>query len=175
MKNRTLTALAALAAATAFTSCSQDSDNPKYAQKPPMFSDLSVEEYGTGSATIHVGQKAVATAVQKSTGRQLNKTTYSWTLSPNEETNTHRYTSQVIYDYENQNPVDTITFQKSGDYTLTFQATYNGSGNTTTWANQYGNEYSERLDDRGLTKATYTVRPNFGFTVTITTRVSVVD
>ncbi len=175
MAKHILPALAAFAAAAAFTSCSQDSDNPKYAQKPPMFSDLSVVEYSTGSTTLHVGEKVVATAVQKSTGRQLNKTTYSWSLSPNEEENTHRYTSQVIYDYEQGNPVDTITFQKSGDYTLTFNAVYNGSGNTTTWAKQYGSDYSERLDDRGITKATYTVRPNFGFTVTITTRISVVD
>ncbi len=175
MAKHILPALAAFAAAAAFTSCSQDSDNEKYAQKPPTFSELRVVENSTGSTTIHVGEKAVATAVQKTTGRQLNKTTYAWSLSPDEADNKHHYTSQVIYDYEKDNPVDTITFQKSGDYALTFKAVYNGSGNTTVWANQYGNEYSERLDDRGLTKATYTVRPNFGFTVTITTRVTVVD
>lgn len=159
----------------AFASCSDEANDEKYRSEPPTFSDLTFKTVDTGSETIHVGEKFVVTAEQKKLRRLLNTTTYSWSVTPNSNSQvSQKYVQSVIYDQETQNPTDTLVITEAGDYEITFTARYNVSGNTTVWSSKYGYTYSESFAD-GNGTATYTTGGLFYFGVTATKSFSVVE
>lgn len=125
-------------------SCSSDDD--KYHSESPRFSDITLADLATGETTIRAGEPFVATAVQSSKGKLLNSTQYKWDIV-NEESDTHKYTSSVVYDHESSNPSDTIVIPNAGRYELTFFADYNVSGIAT------GSNFTESLGSGGT--ATY--------------------
>jgi len=109
-------------------SCSEDWDDPKYQSRSPMFSALMLENLDeTADGTFRTGAPIVATAVQSRTGSLLYKADYTWTSSAQDAT--HKFRNSVVYDYENGNPTDTVTFATPGTYTLTLKARYHVSGN----------------------------------------------
>ncbi|MCI7050373.1 MAG: hypothetical protein MR971_02280, partial [Bacteroidales bacterium] len=59
----------------------------------------------------------MVTARQKSLGKLLNNTTYTW--SDSEGQLSHKYTQKVIYDQETQHPTDTVVAPSAGAYKLT--------------------------------------------------------
>lgn len=109
------------------TSCSEHYDDPKYRSMPPSFSDMTFTNLN-GESTMRTGERIVATAVQSSIGRLLNRTTYTWSTSPTEGIS-HAFVKSVVYDQETQNPTDTLVFTIPGTYTVTLTAKYNSSGN----------------------------------------------
>lgn len=148
------------------TACSQDSDNAKYGSQPPVFSDMTMHVAKTDIEEIHVGDRAVVTAHQKSTGKLLNTTTYSWSISPEDDQATHQYKASVIYDQEKESPTDTIVFNSPGTYRVTLNARYNASGNTSAWSGKHGYNYEEQLAS-GDGRATYVTGGLFYFQTTV--------
>lgn len=151
--------------------CSEDSGNEKYRSEPPMFSDMTVKSLSTGESEVHVGDMFVVTAEQKKLGRLLNSTTYTWSISPSENIS-QKYQQSAIYDQERQNPTDTLIASQAGEYTVTFQARYNASGNTSVWSSRYGYSFSENFAD-GNGKATYTTGGLLYFAVTAEKKIEV--
>ena len=146
------------------SSCSNDSNDSKYRSEPPTFSGLTLQSLTSGNNTIKAGEKFIITANQQTKGRLLNKSTYSWSISPNNEGNTQKYDNLVIYDNNSVNPTDTVVINTPGTYTITFTASYNASGNTTVWSSSKGASFSEYWNDGHVT---YDVRGLYGFKVTI--------
>ena len=107
-------------------SCTENSDDPSYRSKLPIFEDLCVMALGNGD--VKAGSDVVLTAVQSKKGHLLNTTTYSWTCTPYNEDVNHRYKKKVIYDVQNGNPVDTLCFPQKGKYEVTFVGKYAISG-----------------------------------------------
>lgn len=108
------------------TSCSENSDDPKYRSKLPVFADITATALDGGE--IKAGTDVVMTAVQSKAGRLLDNTTYTWSCSPFNSDVNHRYKKKVIYDVQNANPVDTLSFPHSGKYEVTFVGKYSISG-----------------------------------------------
>lgn len=108
--------------------CSEDWDSPEYQSRSPMFSAMTLKNLeGEDDGVWRAGVPIVATAVQSRTGSLLYKAVYEWTCSS--EDVTHKYRSTVVYDNENDNPTDTLTFAQPGSYRLTFRGRYHISGN----------------------------------------------
>lgn len=177
MKTLNYISLTALASVMMLSSCSEDSNNSKYASMPPTFSDMAIQSAATGQALTQVkaGETFVAVMQQKTIGRLLNKTTYSWSIAPTVTGLVHKpnLSTDVVYDQQTQNPTDTLTIDQPGDYTLTFTASYNASGNTTNWSSQHGATSSEYWSDN-LGRVQYDTRGLFGFSVSATRRITVV-
>lgn len=112
-----------------WVSCSDNSEDGKYASLAPRFSDLTLVG-SDGTTTLKTGDKIVATAVQEQQGRLLYKATYEWQTSLTNGV-THLYTKGVVYDHTPINPTDTIVFELPGRYTLTFKGKYWISGGCT--------------------------------------------
>ncbi len=153
-------------------SCSEDSNDSKYRSEPPLFSGITLQSLSTGASTIKAGEKFVITANQQSKGRLLNKTTYSWSISPSNEGDSQKYDNLVIYDNNSVNPTDTVVISTPGTYTITFTGSYNASGNTSVWSNSKGSSFSEYWNDG---HAIYDVRGLYGFKVTIEKKNVVVE
>lgn len=177
MKTLNYSLLTAFASIVMLSSCSEDSNNSKYASMPPTFYDMSIQSAETGQTLTQVkaGEKFVAIMQQKTVGRLLNKTAYSWGISPTVTDLVHKpnLSTDVVYDQQTQNPTDTLTIDQAGVYTLTFTASYNASGNTTNWSSQYGASFSEYMPDN-IGRVQYNTRGLFGFSVIATKRVTVV-
>lgn len=109
-------------------SCSNDDD--KYRSTPPEFSEITIQSLEEGSnKTLHAGDRFVATAIQKTKGHLLNKTTYSWTISPTDGVDySQKNKGTVIYDKQSENPTDTIVINTPGEYNITLNASYSASG-----------------------------------------------
>lgn len=108
------------------TSCSEDSNDPKYTSRCPRFSDVTCRSLD-GGTVLYTGQPIVVTAVQRSYGKLLNGTTYNWTCEINDST-THKKTAGVIYDYDSSDPRDTLIINEPGEYTIELEAKYKISG-----------------------------------------------
>ena len=91
---------------TLFCACSDDADDEKYASRPPVFEEIVCQPLNAGETVLRAGQPFVVTARQKSLGRLINNTTYTW--SDSEGQLSHKFTQKVIYDQETQNPTDTV-------------------------------------------------------------------
>lgn len=115
-----------LALSLALVACSDDSDNAKYRSLPPEISDMTFKTLD-GSDQLRAGTPIVATIEQKRNGRLLNRTDYQWTGNSNNIT--HKFSKEVIYDLQPQNPTDTLVFETPGTYKLTFSGHYRTSGN----------------------------------------------
>lgn len=178
MKTLNYCVIAAIASIVMLSSCSEDSNNSKYASIPPTFSDMIMQSAASGQTLTKVkaGQTFVAIMQQKSVGRLLNKTTYSWSITPAVTGLVHKQnlSSDVVYDQQTQNPTDTLILDQPGTYTLTFTASYNASGNTTNWSSQYGASFSEYTSDN-LGRIQYDTRGLFGFKVTATKKITIVE
>lgn len=109
-------------------SCSNDDD--KYQSTPPEFSEITIQSLEEGTpTTLRAGDRFVATAVQKTKGHLLNKTTYSWVISPTDGVDySHKNKGTVIYDVQSENPTDTIVINTPGEYNITLNASYSASG-----------------------------------------------
>lgn len=167
-KSSILTLTASLLLASGLASCSKD----EYDSQPPRFSGMEVNVLSrdangnlvsTNSDEVHVGDYFTVTARQRTIGKLLNTSKYTWSNSQNFS---QRYRPSVIYDnYEqNFNPADTLYASAAGTCKVTFTGKYNASGDTQKWASDYGSTSSETLTDGS--KVTYTVGGIFYFTVT---------
>lgn len=144
MKNLSSLALV-LTMALAFTACSED----KYSSVPPQFSDMTFTNLD-GGTTFAVGDRIVATAVQKSSGKYLYGVSYAWSVTP---------TTGVAYQGDNaatatlsvSNPVDTLVFSSAGTYTVKFEGTYRAAADV----EQYNGTTS--IDGGTVTYKTYGV------------------
>lgn len=125
-KNLLFSLLVSLSLLAVLTSCSEDSDNPKYQSRIPTFSDVTFEVIDADHSDIRVGDRVVATAVQSSKGKLLDRTTYTWTSS--DENIAHKYKQGAVYDADNVNPTDTFTVSSTGRIRLTMTAKYQVSG-----------------------------------------------
>lgn len=143
------------------SSCEDDDD--KYRSEPPVFSDMIVKSLTDGSDKVHVGDRFTVTLQQRKKGLRLNTTQYSWSASPSDGIS-HKYTRSVIYDQENQNPVDTLVATAAGKYRINFTGKYNASGNTQPWSEKHGTSFSVKFDS-GEGQATYTTGGILYFTV----------
>ena len=148
---------------TLFCACSDDADDEKYASRPPVFEEIVCQPLNDGETVLRAGQPFVVTARQKSLGRLLNNSTYTW--SDREGQLSHKFTQKVIYDQETQNPTDTVVAPSAGAYKLTMYARYNASGNTSWWSGKYGSTFQSTLTEGG--KATYVTGGLFYFGVTL--------
>lgn len=151
--------------------CSEDSNNEKYRSEPPMFEDFTLKSLDTGASEVHAGEKFVITGEQKKLGRLLNTTTYAWTAAPSDGVS-QKYQRSAIYDQETQNPTDTLIITQPGEYTVTFQARYNASGNTSVWSGSRGYSFTESFAD-GNGKATYVTGGLFYFSVTAEKKIEI--
>jgi|GEM_PF-515058 len=109
--------------------CSEDDD--KYNSIVPEFSDMQFHPLDKASGNvIYAGEPFVATAVQSSRGRLLDRTTYAWALNDEDEEMDvpHKYRKEVVYDVQSDNPTDTIIVSRPGNYRLRFRANYRVSG-----------------------------------------------
>lgn len=167
-KSSILTLTASLLLASGLASCSED----EYDSQPPRFSEMEVNVLSrdangnlvpTNSDEVHVGDYFTVTARQRTIGKLLNTTKYTWSNSQNFS---QRYRPSVIYDQYEQdfNPADTLYASAAGACKVTFTGKYNASGDTQKWASDYGSTSSETLTDG--TKLTYTVGGILYFTVT---------
>lgn len=158
---------------TSITACSDDNEHQdKYNSQPPTFNDMTVADLETGTTTLHVGKKFVVTLYQNSIGRLLNKTTYAWSLSPEVEGNSQKYTTSVIYDQETANPTDTVLINTPGTYTLTFTGRYNASGFTTNWSNSNAQNSTTNWPDNSG-HVNYSSRGVIGFSAVATKKIVV--
>lgn len=109
--------------------CSEDDD--KYNSIVPEFSDMQFHPLNEASGdVIYAGEPFVATAVQSSRGRLLDRTTYVWAFNDEDEDMgvEHNFLPEVVYDVQSVNPTDTITVSQPGNYRLRFRANYRVSG-----------------------------------------------
>ncbi len=114
-------------AASMAVGCSDKADDEEFRSKPPIIADLEVKMLD-GGTQLTVGDKMVATLVQKSKGRLLNGATYEWSVTPLPDSVVHNYKRSVIYDKGKANPTDTLQFKKPGTYTLKFTGAFKISG-----------------------------------------------
>lgn len=167
-KSSILTLTSALLLTSGLASCSKD----EYDSQPPRFSEMEVNVLSrdangnfvsTGNDEVHVGDYFTVTARQRTIGKLLNTSKYTWSNTMNFS---QKYRPSVIYDnYEqNFNPADTLYASSAGVCKVTFTGKYNASGDTQKWASTYGSTSSETLSDGS--KLTYTVGGIFYFTVT---------
>lgn len=170
MMNISKALLLTCASAALFVSCSEDSDNEKYASKAPVFSGMQIyDAQGNKVSKVKAGEKFVVVAEQSQKGALLNSTTYAWSIAPSVDGLVHKQNlaNDVIYDHQSQNPADTLTIGNAGTYTLTFKASYNASGSTTLWGNQNGWSKTQYWED-GTGHVVYGLRGIYGFTVSAT-------
>ncbi len=168
--------LLTFASAATLVSCSEDSNNEKYASKAPIFSGMQIyDAQGNKVTKVNAGEKFVVVAEQSQKGSLLNATTYVWSIAPSVDGLVHKQNlaNDVIYDHQSQNPTDTLTIGVAGTYTLTFKGTYNASGNTSSWGSQYGWTNTQYWQD-GTGHVVYGLRGLYGFTVTATKKVVVI-
>lgn len=120
LKNMGL-ALSLLLVGALMVACSED----KYTSVPPQFSDMTFTNLD-GGTTFAVGDRIVATAVQKSGGKYLYGVKYAWSVSPNAGVS-YQSDNAATATVEVSNPVDTLVFKSAGTYTVKFEGTYRAS------------------------------------------------
>lgn len=149
-------------------SCGDDD----YASEPPLLDDITVKSLSTGSDEIHAGEKLVATAVQRKRGKLLYKAKYQWSISDEDESISHKYKTAVVYDYEPQDPTDTLIINKAGTYTLKFYGHYDNSGSTNEWGDKHGYSFTENFNEKKFS-ATYTTGGAITFEINATKTITV--
>ena len=129
-------------------SCSEHSDEDKYQSRVPRFSKIVAQ-----NNEILVGETIVFTAVQREQGNLLDRTSYKWTITP-ENVSKNKASVPINGVYDGINPTDTVVFTTPGRYTVKLQADYHGMGNVTYF------EQDETLEGGG--KAKYSANTNTG-------------
>lgn len=162
---------AALACCAAFGACSEDTDNPKYASEPPVFTGFEVKPLDETATEVKAGERFVVTLKQSRKGKLLYAGQYAWEATSNAGDASHRYKQSVIYDQEPQEPTDTMMVSKAGTYKVTFSGKYKTSGQVVNWQKKYGTGYTTDFADGGKVTYTlpswqyYTVKAEYTFTV----------
>jgi len=148
-----------VAALLSLAACSDDD----YDSVPPTFSAMTFENLSGASDDLRVGDRIVATAVQRKKGERLYGSSYSWSVEPAEGVATQRAYGGGVYDDDPRNPSDTIVFASAGSYKITLTAEYKPSG-----ARGLESGYTETLESGGT--ATYNVLGSglFYYTATVT-------
>lgn len=126
----------ALACSLVLTACDDSED---YTSKAPTFNGFTISKLkaATGSVddgVFRVGDVLLARLNQSKEGNLLNKVTYTWSTDLQA---THKYTNVSVYDANPVSPVDTITVQEKGFYTVTLKAKYNVSGQGASYTQAY--------------------------------------
>lgn len=163
LTHHSLRLFAALACGAALCACSEDTDNPKYASEPPVFSGFEVKPLDENATEVKAGERFVVTLKQSRAGKLLYLGQYGWEATSNAGDASHRYTQSVIYDHKPQEPTDTMIVTQPGTYKVTFSGKYKTSGQVVNWQEKYGTGYTTDLADGG--KVTYTLPSWQYFTV----------
>jgi len=135
-----------LFALTFLAACGDDD----YDSYPPTFSAMTFANLSGAADDFRVGDRIVATAVQKKKGTLLYGSSYAWEIEPAEGVSHQRSYGGGVYDNAPQNPTDTIVFSAAGSYKVTLNAEYKPSG-----GKGLTGSYTEALDSGG--SATYSV------------------
>lgn len=104
------------------SSCTEHTNDPEYRSRSPRFADIT-----TSYPEIVVGGEIVFTAVESRSGHLLDRTKYTWTITPDNVARQHASQPKDGV-YDGVNPTDTVVFRQAGTYTVTFQGDYRGSG-----------------------------------------------
>ena len=150
MKNRIVYFVAFLITCLV-VSCSEHTNDDKYQSRVPRFSKIVAQE-----SEIKVGETIVFTAVQREAGHLLDRTTYTWTITP-QNVSKSKASVPINGVYDGVNPTDTVVFTAPGKYTIVLQADYHGMGNVTYFEDQ------ETLESGG--KAKYSANTYTGTSV----------
>ena len=85
-------------------SCSEHTNDDKYQSRVPRFSKIVAQE-----SEIKVGETIVFTAVQREAGHLLDRTTYTWTITP-QNVSKSKASVPINGVYDGVNPTDTVVF-----------------------------------------------------------------
>ena len=80
-----------MACGAALCACSEDTDNPKYASEPPVFSGFEVKPLDENATEVKAGERFVVTLKQSRAGKLLYLGQYGWEATSNAGDASHRY------------------------------------------------------------------------------------
>lgn len=115
--------LLGIALLSMIAACSEHYEDEKYRSLVPYFADIVCSQ-----DEIHVGDKVTFTAVQRTKGRWLDKTEYTWTSTPF-GTAQHKASVPDGGIYDGKDPTCETIFTTPGSHRITFKGDYRGSGN----------------------------------------------
>lgn len=108
-----------------YTACSENTNDSDYRSSPPRFSNITFN--GENKTFVYAGDSIVATATQMERGHLLDRTTYSWSVTPT--VGELKYNTSVIYDANSADPVCKFKAPATpGVYSISFSGAYNVSG-----------------------------------------------